>query len=273
MNTIALITDFGLVDGFVGVMKGVISTIAPESRIIDISHESTPHDVQHVAFIVWSAYKYFPAGTVFVVVVDPEVGSERRIILVEDAGGRKFIVPENGILDFILPELESPRAWHVNNKKYWLHPVSSTFHGRDIFAPVAAHLAKGVDSKSVGTPVEIVIPPSPFTDVGADTEEADGKILSTDRFGNLVTNIRPSLESVGDMRGYAVLVGDRRIGAIKRTYADSEYGEMLALVGSSGLVEISVRNSSAQQMLGLRVGDPVIIRKNRNAPAPRVEEL
>jgi len=250
-----------MADGFVGTMKGVISTIAPQAHVIDISHESAPQHTHHAAFVLWSSYKYFPEETVFVMVVDPGVGSERRIILVEDRDGKKFIVPENGILRFILPELKNPKAYQVNNSKYWLTPLSSTFHGRDIFAPVAAHLVNGVRSEHLGDRIELPIPESPFSSVDKTTDELRGKILHSDRFGNLITNIRPEFEKLDELSAYSLEIGNRRIDTIKKTYADGDYGELIAMVGSAGLIEIAVRNSSAQQMLGLRIGDPVFIRR------------
>jgi len=262
MKTIALITDFGTVDGFVGSMKGVISAIAPQAQVIDISHESSPQHTHHAAFVLWSTYKYFPEQTVFVVVVDPGVGSERRIIMVEDIEGKKFLVPENGILEFILPELINPKAYHINNPEYWLSRVSSTFHGRDIFAPVAAHLVNGTRGEDLGVRIELSIPESPFRDINASTIEQEGRILHADRFGNLITNLRPRIERPDDLSHLSLEIGNRTIATIKKTYADGEYGELIALAGSSGLIEVAVRNSSAQQMLGLRIGDPVIIRSS-----------
>jgi S-adenosyl-L-methionine hydrolase (adenosine-forming) len=262
MKTIALITDFGTVDGFVGTMKGVIASIAPDATIIDISHESSPQHIEHAAFILWSSYRYFPDNTIFVVVVDPGVGSDRRIILVEDAGGKKFLVPENGVLRFVLPELNKPKAHHINKPEYWVSPVSSTFHGRDIFAPVAAHLSAGKRTDELGSAVDISIPPSQFRNIDRETQESEGSILHTDRFGNLITNFRADTDTSQELERFSIEIGEKTIQAMKKTYADGEYGELIAIVGSSGLIEIAVRNGSAQQLLGLRVGDPVIIRRN-----------
>jgi S-adenosyl-L-methionine hydrolase (adenosine-forming) len=260
MDTIALITDFGSVDGFVGTMKGVIASIAPRARIIDISHESIPHQSDHAAFILWSSYKYFSEKSVFVVIVDPGVGTERRIILIEDGGGKKYIVPENGILRFIIPELQNPKAYHINNPEYWLSDVSSTFHGRDIFAPVAAHLVNGVPCDRLGTGIELSIPESPFVDIDFSPVEKQGKIVYSDRFGNLITNFRPTEKPPDLLDNFSIDIGDRTIGSLKRTYGYGEYGELIAVIGSSGLIEIAVRNSSARQMLGLRIGDTAVVR-------------
>jgi S-adenosyl-L-methionine hydrolase (adenosine-forming) len=262
MSTIALITDFGTVDGFVGSMKGVMLSIAPDAHIVDISHECTPHNTYHAAYVLWSNYKYFPDGTVFVVVVDPGVGSERRIILVKGDGGKNILAPENGILDFILPEIQNPKFYYVNNPEYWLTPTSNTFHGRDIFAPVAAHIVNGKHGDDFGVQVKLPIPDSPFFDIDESTTELNGMIIHSDRFGNLITNIRPKSKRYDNIRHISLVIGDRTIGPIKKTYASGDYGELIAIIGSSGLVEIAVRNSSAHQMLGLRVGDPVIVRSN-----------
>jgi S-adenosyl-L-methionine hydrolase (adenosine-forming) len=230
--------------------------------IIDISHESSPQHIEHAAFILWSSYRYFPDNTIFVVVVDPGVGSDRRIILVEDAGGKKFLVPENGVLRFVLPELNKPKAHHINKPEYWVSPVSSTFHGRDIFAPVAAHLSAGKRTDELGSAVDISIPPSQFRNIDRETQESEGSILHTDRFGNLITNFRADTDTSQELERFSIEIGEKTIQAMKKTYADGEYGELIAIVGSSGLIEIAVRNGSAQQLLGLRVGDPVIIRRN-----------
>ncbi len=262
MNTIALITDFGTVDGFVGTMKGVILSIAPQAKIIDISHESAPQHTHHAAFVLWSSYKYFPENSIFVVVVDPGVGSDRRIILVEDEMGKKILAPENGILQFILPELKRPKMFHINNLKYWLSPLSTTFHGRDIFAPVAAHLLNGVRCEDLGIAIELPIPKTPFKQIDVSTKEENGIILHADRFGNLITNFRPQFEHLDDIQHFSLEIGNRVIGPLKKTYADGEYGELIAIVGSSGLLEVAVRNSSAHLMLGLRIGDPVVIKSN-----------
>lgn len=262
MSTIALITDFGTVDGFVGTMKGVILSIAPQAQIIDISHESAPQNTHHAAFVLWSSYNYFPENSIFVVVVDPGVGSERRIILVEDEDGKKILAPENGILRFILPELKNPSMFNITNSEYWLTPLSSTFHGRDIFAPAAAHLLNGSRGEDLGIPIELPIPKTPFKFIDASTQEEDGIILHADRFGNLITNIRPRFELLDAVHHFSLEIGNRIIEPLKKTYADGEYGELIAIVGSSGLIEVAVRNSSAHQMLGLRIGDPVIIRSD-----------
>lgn len=262
MSTIALITDFGTTDGFVGAMKGVMLSIVPDATIIDISHECDPYDTHHAAFVLWSNYRYFPKDTIFVVVVDPGVGSERRIVLIESEDGRKILAPENGILSFILPEIKNPVCYHINNPDYWLTPTSNTFHGRDIFAPIAAHIIKGKHGEDLGVLVTLPIPASPFLDIYESTTELEGKILHSDRFGNLITNIRPKSNRIDDMQYFSLEIGGRTIGSIKKTYASGDYGELIAIIGSSGLIEVAVRNSSAHQMLGLRVGDPVLLRSN-----------
>lgn len=262
MSTIALITDFGTIDGFVGAMKGVMVSIAPHANIIDISHECAPHNTYHAAFVLWSNYRYFPKDTVFVVVVDPGVGSERRIVLIESEDGRKILAPENGVLGFILPEIKNPKSYHVNKPEYWLTPTSNTFHGRDIFAPIAAHIVKGKQGEDLGIPVKLSVPTTSFLDIDDYTTELEGKIIHSDRFGNLITNIRPRSNRIDDIQLFSLEIGDRTIGSIRKTYSSGDYGELIAIIGSSGLIEVAVRNSSAHQMLGLRVGDPVLIRSN-----------
>jgi S-adenosyl-L-methionine hydrolase (adenosine-forming) len=261
MKTIALLTDFGTTDGFVGIMKGVISSLNPDVRIIDISHNPIPFNFNQAAYILWSSYRYFPQGTIFVVVVDPGVGSDRRILLIEDDGGYRFLIPENGLLEFIMPELDNPKAYHVNKPEFWLKPVSTTFHGRDIFSPVAAYLSNGVPPVRLGDPIELRLPGSHFidpTDTGQDTY---GKILHIDRFGNLITNLRPDHSRIDTLEGCSVRIGDHVIWGLKKNYSTGDTGELLCLIGSSGLMEIAVRKGSAQQMLGLRIGDPVVLRR------------
>jgi S-adenosyl-L-methionine hydrolase (adenosine-forming) len=261
MKPIALLTDFGTVDGFVGVMKGVISSINPDVRIIDISHETSPYLINQAAYILWASYKFFPKGTIFVVVIDPGVGSDRRIILIEDENSYRFLIPENGLLEFLLPELKNPKAYHINNPKFWLQPVSSTFHGRDIFSPVAAYLSTGVPPEKLGDPVELRVYNSHFIDPIATGDDTYGKILHIDRFGNLISNMRVEHKRIALLADCSIQVGDRIIRGIKRNYAEGESGELLGLIGSSGLIEIAVRNGSAHQLLGLRTGDPVVLRK------------
>lgn len=260
---IALTTDFGLEDGYVGTMKGVILGINPEVAIIDLSHRIAPQDVRQAAYVLAAACPRFPPGTIHVVVVDPGVGSERRAIALETPTAR-FVAPDNGVLSYILAGLGSNesgtippgcQAVHLNNPRYWLAEVSSTFHGRDIFAPVAAHLSLGVPLEELGEHIEeVVLFPTPRPELRADGMLV-GHVIHIDRFGNLITDVKGRSLRPGSI----IEVRGREIQGVSRTYADVKEGELLALIGSSGHLELSVRDGSAAQELEARVGDEVVV--------------
>lgn len=272
MRTITLTTDFGTVDGYVGVMKGVMLSIAPGIRLVDLSHEVPPQDVRRAAFMLYTAVSFFPPDTVHLAVVDPGVGTERRAIAVQVPQG--FLVgPDNGLFTYVLAEAEEWRAVELRDPAYWLPQVSGTFHGRDIFAPVAAHLARGVPMEQLGPPVsDPVLLPLPRLEVREDRLE--GEVLYIDRFGNVVTSIgrlrwagnglvldaafrraAPSLRPAA--AGAVVEIGRKAIQGVRRTYGEVPVGESLALVGSIGFLEIAVRQGDAAHTLGVRPGDPV----------------
>ncbi len=252
---VTLTTDFGLKDAFVGVMKGVILGIHSEAKIVDITHEIPSQNVLEACFIVYSSYSYFPKDTVHVVVVDPGVGSERRIICLETPVGI-FIAPDNGVLSLVMSGLVPTKTREVTNSKLFLHKVSSTFHGRDIFAPVAAHLLNGVAVEEVGGAVEdprVLTFPEP-------TQEGSrlvGEILHIDRFGNLITNILEQDLAALPMDRLVIRVGDMKLKGIKRAYADVAAGSPVALLGSSWRLEIAVNRGSAASLLGTSKGEPV----------------
>lgn len=253
---ITLTTDFGQTDGYVGAMKGVILSICPEAVLVDISHQIRPQAVQQAAYVLSTAAAYFPPGTVHLVVVDPGVGSERRAVAVQTARST-YVSPDNGVLSRALTQDPARQAVHLIESNYRLAPVSATFHGRDIFAPAAAHLACGTALDDMGEtlPVsELVEQP-----VQAPQPQPGGgwrcEILHVDRFGNLITNFR--LQS--HQRGLKVGVGGRWIEQICRTFADVDPGELLAYAGSSGYLEIAVREENAADTLSLNAGDPVQI--------------
>ncbi len=250
---IALLTDFGDKDWFVGVMKAVILGINPNVKIIDITHEISPQDVHQAGFVLWNAYKYFPDKTIFVCVVDPGVGSERKIIAVET---KKyiFIAPDNGLLDFVLSEVDVLRAVHVENKDYFLESVSSTFHGRDIFAPVSAYISRGVDLSELGKEVKLGTLKEMFVKV-SNVGDYEGEVIYIDRFGNLITNLMVSKEFDGEVR-----LKDLVIGKISRTYSDVEIGQAVALIDSSGLIEIGIREDNASKILGVGRGEKVFLK-------------
>jgi S-adenosylmethionine hydrolase len=238
-------------------MKGVIAGICPEANVIDITHEIGPQDITLGAFVLEQAHRYFPAGTVHVAIVDPGVGTSRRPVAVK-AGRHFFVGPDNGVLALAAERAGSPRSHLLADVRYFRATVSNTFHGRDIFAPVAAHIAKGIPIEVLGPELsELVMLP----EVRPHRTQADsisGEVVMVDRFGNLVTNL-----TAEDIRGPAQLrveAGGSVIGDVRRSYGDALPGEPLALFGSFGLLEIAVRDGSAADTLRLGRGAPIIVR-------------
>jgi S-adenosyl-L-methionine hydrolase (adenosine-forming) len=251
MARITLLTDFGSSDGYVPAMKGVIASVAPDASVEDAGHDLAPGDVTGAAIALWRYWQLYPAGTVHVVVVDPGVGSERRGIAFE-ADGRFLVGPDNGVFSYALRSASSARAVALENREYFRESVSWTFHGRDVFAPVAAHIASGVALESFGPAVAdpVRLPwPEPVHEAG----EIAGVVVHVDRYGSLITNI-PAEWSPADS---AVRVGELIVGRVQRTYADVAEGEVVPLIGSLGLLEISVRDGSAAQLLRASAGSPV----------------
>ena len=269
---IVLTTDFGLADPYVGVMKGVILGINPRAAIIDLTHQVRPQNLVQASFILKTSHSFFPPGSIHVVVVDPGVGTSRKAVLLTSPDG-VFVAPDNGILSGILekflpapppegntvPVPGSCAAYQLSNPSYQLHPVSSTFHGRDIFAPAAAHLSLGADPSGFGPPVSRLawLPlPQPARDGAVIT----GQVIYADHFGNLATNI-PGDWLTPHSR-VAVEFQARRIGGLHRTFHDDPDhpgGQPLALVGSNGYLEIAVPNGNAASLLGGGAGDPVLV--------------
>ncbi len=255
---ITLMTDFGTSDHYVGVMKGVILNINRQVEIVDITHAVPPQDIHGAAFLIDSAYRYFPSGTIHVIVVDPGVGSERRAIVCQTETAY-FVCPDNGILPHILHNEKHARAVAVENPAYFLPQVSNTFHGRDIFAPVGAHLSRGVPIGELGNPVaqpvQLTLPEPQVTE-----EAVIGHIIWIDSFGNLVTDVsREILESLERQNGVVIHAGSAKIDHFNRSYAESEIGEVLAIIGSFNRLEISINQGNAAQVLGLKRGDTVTI--------------
>ena len=255
---IALTTDFGYKDPFVGIMKGVIAGINPQARIIDLSHGVAPQDIMGAALILRHSVNHFPRGSIHVAVVDPGVGGARRPILIE-AAGNYFIGPDNGVLSLALGNKEPARIIYLSNANYHRHPVSATFHGRDIFAPVAAHIALGVDVTAFGEPVQ------DFTRIawpGITKSSAGlhGEIVYIDGFGNLFTNVTErELEDL-PVDKLAISVGDVVIQGLTAYYSAGGKGSCVALINSWGLLEIAVYQGDAQQHCGARIGDKIHIR-------------
>ncbi|HYW76541.1 MAG TPA: SAM-dependent chlorinase/fluorinase [Gammaproteobacteria bacterium] len=265
-SIIALLTDFGTQDAYVGIMKGVIAGIAPQARIIDITHEIAPQDLGGAAYTLLCAYRYFPAGTIFCCVVDPGVGSARRAVAVQvrSPAGDDYVVvcPDNGLLTPVLEQASATAAHALNEPRYQLRTVSATFHGRDIFAPAAAHLAAGTGIAALGAavaPAELVRMDWPQPQRTRDGWLAH--VIHIDRFGNLITNLAGgALDAPGER--WRVRLGDElRIDGIRGTFADTDIGAPVAYVGSSGFLEVAVRNGSAQRAWGLGVGDTINVER------------
>ena len=262
MALIALLTDFGTQDEYVGVIKGVIAGVAPDIRVVDICHHIEPQNVVHGAYILAAAVPFFPVGTVFVAVVDPGVGGQRRILAVEH-GGRRFVAPDNGLVERVIGDGSGAAIVAVENRNYFLDPVSRTFHGRDIFAPVAAHLAAGLGLNELGPPLEpdaIVTDRIPRCRFAAP-DRLQGEVVAADRFGNLMTTVdataigRLSRRAAG--RQMVVTLGVKPIGPIVATYEQVAKYAPLAVIGSRGMLEISVNCGSARQVLSAEVGQIV----------------
>ena len=256
---ITLTTDFGLSDHFAGVMKGVILGIQPAAQVIDISHGVEPYEIVDGAFTIAQAYRYFPRKTIHVVVVDPGVGSARRPLLAEMAG-QYFVAPDNGVLSLVFAREErerKPRVRHITNERYFLHPMSRTFHGRDVFSPVAAHLAAGVPPAKFGQRIEdyLRVTFDAPTETGKHTWT--GIILKSDHFGNLTSNFHidrfPSLRT----HAFSLTVGLQAITRLALTFSECDPGELFAIVGSSGYIEIAASQGSAAQALGCGARSPV----------------
>ncbi len=246
MPIITLTTDFGLADPYVGAIKGVILRIVPSATLIDLTHQIAPQNVRHAAYLLGRVVPYYPHGTVHLVVVDPGVGSLRRPLAVatEEA---YFVGPDNGVLSYALCN-PSAQAFALDRPEYWLPEPSNTFHARDIFAPVAAHLAQGVSIAELGSPVsESVCLPLPEPHRISDTH-LQGEVVYVDVFGNLITNLPGDWLSG---REWAIRTGDATIIGIQRAYADVAEGAPLALVSSAGTLEIAVRDGSAARHFGL----------------------
>lgn len=249
---IALLTDFGAKDHYAGAMKGVALGICPDATLVDISHDLPAHDVLAGALELAAVYRYFPVGTIFLVVVDPGVGSTRRGIAA-DTGDFRFVAPDNGVLTAVFDEHAPKKVVELSERRYARPTVSRTFEGRDRFAPAAAWLAKGVELTALGRPAgEIQLLEIPQPDVQAD--RIDGEVLRVDRFGNLITNIdRKTFEKLTGVP-IDVHIGARQVSKVVSTYADAEPGELCALFGSTDHLEIAANGASAAGELALGRG-------------------
>jgi S-adenosylmethionine hydrolase len=276
MPVITLTTDFGTSDEYVGVMKGVILSILPEVQLVDLTHDIPAQDIRRASFALCAAFPYFPMGTVHLAVVDPGVGTDRRAIAVSTPGAT-LVGPDNGLFTYLLSEVEHWKPVELTNPEFWLPILSTTFHGRDIFAPVAAHLAQGANIDDLGRSltelVSLSLPRLTFT-----PDNISGEVLYADRFGNLVTSIgrlrrqKDRLLMDGAFGQVApapvefvateveIEMGGQILGGISRTFGDVQDSAPKALVGSSGFLEIAIPQGSAAQSMDVDRGEPVILR-------------
>jgi hypothetical protein len=258
---ITLTTDFGTNDHFVGAMKGVIVDIVPEAQIVDITHAVQAYDVLDGALTIAQAYSYFPNGTIHLVVVDPGVGTARRPILAS-SDGFHFVAPDNGVLSMVYAKEERIHVRHITSEHYFRQPVSNTFHGRDIFAPVAAYLAKQVDSHKFGDEIEDFVKFAAPRPKPAGENKIRGVVLKIDRFGNLVTNVTaadvPALFAAKP-GAFKIVVGRGEITDIRTAYAEGGPGEVFGILGSMGYLEIVANRAAAAQITGAVKGSEVSI--------------
>ena len=259
MPIITLTTDFGVQDHFVAAMKGVILGLAPRATIIDVTHEVRPHEITEGAFVLDAAWRTFPAKSIHVAVIDPGVGTARRPILVE-AGGHYFLGPDNGVLALVYERETQHKVRHITAEKLFRQPVSRTFHGRDVFAPVAAHLAKGLRPAALGKLIGDYLKPQSFFPVHTGKHFWTGQVLKIDRFGNLITNY--ALERFPALREqpFELQVGTRTLSRLAATYAEAPFGEPVVMVGSSGYLEVAVNQGHAARLLGCATGAPLELR-------------
>ena len=262
MSVISIVSDFGTDDEYVGVMKAVMLSINPLASIVDITHQIAPQDIHQAAYLIPSYYHFFPEGTVHIVVVDPGVGSQRSILALSHQK-HFFIAPDNGVLTLLLNAEKSDTIIRVDNADYFLKPVSSTFHGRDIFAAVGAHLSCGTKLDAFGARIELK------DTVGlrglncriSQTGELIGKIVSIDRFGNLITNIDSNslaaFSQTTALKHLQIHIGAVTISGLSRTYSEAAPQAPLALFGSRNYLEIAVNGGNAADNLKARKGDPV----------------
>lgn len=256
---VTLLTDFGTSDHYVAAMKGVILGICPGAELVDITHDISPYAVSEGAYTLAQAWRCFPRGTTHLAVVDPGVGSKRRAILAE-AEGHRFVAPDNGLLSFILRAVPDAAVREISQKRFFRNPVSRTFHGRDIFAPVTAHLARGIAPNRFGN----VIGDTFIGDFSEVFQEESGtwvaSVLKIDHFGNVVSNLDSGKFAWIATESFTLKLGRKTISTFRHTYAEAQQNEIFALFGSSGYIEVSANQSHAANRLDIKAGSPIALR-------------
>ncbi|MGB8061927.1 MAG: SAM-dependent chlorinase/fluorinase [Candidatus Sulfotelmatobacter sp.] len=265
---VTLTTDFGTNDHFVGAVKGVILDIVPEAAIVDISHAVQAFDVLDGALAISQAYSYFPTGTIHMVVVDPGVGTARRPIIAS-SDGYHFVAPDNGVLSMVYAREERIHVRHITSDHYFRQPVSNTFHARDVFAPVAGYLAKMVDSHKFGDEIEDFVRFAAPKPKPAGDDKIRAVVLKVDRFGNLITNVTPEDAPAlfAPNAAFKIVVGSKEISDIRAAYAEGAPGEVFAVLGSMGYLEIVANRAAAAQLTGAAKGSEVSILLGEGAAA------
>ncbi len=254
--TIALLTDFGTQDYFVGAMKGAILSVCETAQIVDITHDIAAQNIRTASFVLRACYRDFPKKTIFVAVVDPGVGSNRRAILVETEDFY-FIAPDNGLLSFVFLESKELRIFEITNDDFFKHPVSRTFHGRDVFAPVAAHLAGGVKPGEFGNQIADYVSFAENAPRRISDDRIEAEIIHTDHFGNLILNVRKS-----DLPfEFAVEINGKNIRKQQTFFAEAEKGELFMIWGSAGFLEIVAFQDSAKKLLNAETGSSIKVEK------------
>ncbi len=261
MTIVTLTTDFGESDHYIACMKGVILQHAPDAQIVDVTHLIQPHDVVHGAFVLRQVFEHFPGGTIHVGVVDPGVGTSRRLIAVTYEG-QVFLIPDNGLISLIHRDFPMGQLRAIDNPRLFRPQVSSTFHGRDVLAPVAGHLAQGMHIENVGPVVEELEILNLDRPTLLPNHGIEGQILYVDRFGNLISNISETDLSALDTGGRAlsVYVGPLRVGPLRMTYGEVAAGEIIALIGSTGMLEVAINQGNAAAQLRASPGTIIVVR-------------
>jgi len=265
MSIITLLTDFGTEDAYVGVMKGAILSINPSAVVVDVCHYIDPQDLIEAAYLIKSSYRYFPKGTVHIIVVDPGVGGNRSIVAVK-LSGHIFLAPDNGVLTLLMDEGEVDAIVRVENTRYFLNSISQTFHGRDIFAPVGSHISKGVPIEKLGPHlgVQDLIRLSIAKPYISDKDELVGTIISIDRFGNCISNINENclnkIVKNGSENRLEIKIGKTVIKSLSRSYTDVGSGCPLAIIGSFGYLEIALNCDNAGRQLNVEKGDTITLK-------------
>ena len=253
---VTLTTDFGSNSPYVAAMKGVILAINPEVKLIDVSHTITPQQIREAALVLFDTTPLFPPGTLHLAVVDPGVGSDRSIVYVEIGTGR-YVCPDNGLLDRLAASQTPSKIIHITAEKFFRHPVAPTFHGRDIMAPVVAHLSLGLDPQELGPPLE-QLQRLDWPGVKIVSNHIEGEVVAVDSFGNLVTNItREMLDGVPTDDSVTIHCEEHETQGIFTTYADQPAMTLISVIGSNDQLELAIVNDSAKIMLGVEVGAPV----------------